>query len=215
MGQESSKAVVLATILIVGISAAAYLSLTNSDTPVDTENSSGIASLTILANSTDLLYPELAEAAFVYLWNDTWQVNANFMNNSIDWYENLEIYDQTFTVNSQEVKSIDDALYEGLNKATPSNLTAMALLSDSSPHIWFQIEIVYTNGSWIFITAFQTEIGHIITNNGTGHIDTNLINGTVLERLAVFDCLVLAVYSIFSNHLDTATLVSLAVENIR
>jgi hypothetical protein len=202
MGQESSKAVAMATILIVGIAAAVYLSLSTSDNPVDTGNTSGIASLTILANSTDLLYPELSEASFVYLGNDAWQVNADFLNDSIDWYENLEIYNRNFTVTSLEVKSIDDALYESLNNATPSNLTAMALLSDPSPHIWFQIEIVYTNGSWIFITAFQTEIGHIITNNGTGHIDTNLMSGIVLEPLSALDRLVLAVYTIFSNHLS-------------
>jgi hypothetical protein len=202
MGQESSKAVAMATILIVGIAAAVYLSLSTSDNPVDTGNTSGIASLTILANSTDLLYPELSEASFVYLGNDAWQVNADFLNDSIDWYENLEIYNRNFTVTSLEVKSIDDALYESLNNATPSNLTAMALLSDPSPHIWFQIEIVYTNGSWIFITAFQTEIGHIITNNGTGHIDTNFMSGIVLEPLSALDRLVLAVYTIFSNHLS-------------
>lgn len=202
MGQESTKAVVMATILIVGIAAAVYLSLSTSDNPGDTGNTSGIASLTILANSTDLLYPELSEASFVYLVNDTWQVNANFLNDSIDWYENLEIYDRDFIITSQEVKSIDDALYEGLRNATPSELSTIDLLDDPCPHIWFQIEIVYTNGSWIFITAFQTETGHIITNNGTEHIDTNLMSGIVLEPLSSLDCLVLAVYTIFSNHLS-------------
>jgi hypothetical protein len=202
MGQESTKAVVLATILIVGIAAAVYLSLSTSDNPVDTGNTSGIASLTILANSTDLLYPELSEASFVYLGNDAWQVNANFLNDSIDSYENLEIYDLGFTVTSQEVKSIDDALYEGLRNATPSGLSAEALPNESCPHIWFQIEIMYTDGTWIFVTAFQTETGHIITNNGTGPLNTGLMSGIVLEPLSALDCLVLAVYIVFSNHLS-------------
>lgn len=201
MAQENAKAVVMATILIVGISAAAYLSLSASDNPVHTGNTSGIAYLTIQANSTDLLYPELSEASFVYLVNDTWQVNANFLNDSIDWYENLKKYDRNFTITSQELKSIDDALYEGLRNATRSELSTMTLLDDPCPHIWFQIEIVYTDGSWIFVTAFQTEIGHIITNNGTESLDTNLMSGTVLEPLSALDCLVLAVYTIFSNHL--------------
>jgi hypothetical protein len=201
MGQESTKVVVLATILVIGISASVFLSLINSDNPVDSENLSGIASLKILANSTDLLYPELAEASFVYLGNDAWRVEANFMNDSIDWYENLEIYDLEFTVTSGEVQSIDDALYEGLNKTSPSNISAMDLLEDPCPHIWYQIEITYTDSSWIFITMFQTEAGHIITNNGTGTLDTNLMSGTVLEPLSALDCLVFAVYTIFSNHL--------------
>jgi hypothetical protein len=200
MTGENSKTVVVATIIILGVFTAAFLSLNNSNDLTDTENSSGIAALTISANSTDLLYPELAEASFLFLGNDTWQVSANFMNDSVDWYENLMIYDRNFIITSEELKSIDNALYEGLNQTYPSNTSALALL-EQSPHMWYQIEITYTNGSWIFITAFQTELGHIITNRGTGNIDTNLIVGAVLEPLSGLDCLVTAIYTIFSNHL--------------
>ncbi len=200
MVAENSKAVFVAMTIIFSISAAAFLSLSDSSNPVDTGNTSGIATLSIMANSTDLLYPELAEASFVFLESDTWRVNANFMNDSVDWYDNLEIYDLDFVVTSEEVKSIDDALYEGLNKTSPSEISAMTLL-EPGPHIWYDIEITYTDGSWIYITTFQTEIGHIITNNGTGTFDGNLLSGTVLEPLSALDRLVLAIYTIFSNHL--------------
>jgi len=200
MVAENSKAIFVAMTIIIGISAAAFLSMSNSGDQIVVENTSGIANLTILANSTDLLYPELSEASFVFLDNGSWLVNANFMNDSVDWYENLKIYDLDFVITSEEVKSIDGALYEGLNKTSPSETSVLTLL-EPCPHIWFQIEITYTDGSWIYITTFQTEIGHIITNHGTGTLDTGFMSGTVLEPLSALDCLVLAIYTVFSNHL--------------
>ena len=200
MAAENSKFVFTAAIIIVGISAAAFLSMSNSGTLVFTRNTSGIAVLTICGNSTDLLYPELGGASFVLLENGTWLVSAYFVNDSAGYYENLEIYDRNFTVTPEEIESIDNALYEGLTETSLSGISAMALL-EPSPHIWYQIEITYTDGSWIYITTFQTEIGHIITNHGTGTLDTGLMNGTVLEPLSALDCLVLAIYTVFSNHL--------------
>lgn len=201
MVAENSKAVFVAMTIIIGISAAAFLSMFNSGNPVVVPNTSGVSTLAICGNSTDLLYPELMDASFVFLENGSWLVNACFVNDSIDWYDNLEIYDLDFTVTSEEVKSIDDALYEGLNKTFPSDTSAMTLLDNSCPHIWYQIEITYTDGSWIFITTFQTEIGHIITSSGTDTLDTNLLSGIVLEPLSALDCLVSAIHTVFSNHL--------------
>jgi hypothetical protein len=197
---ENSKTVVVATIIIIGISAAAFLSMFNpgdSNVPL---NTSRIGSLTICGNSSDLLYPELGEASFELLENGSWLVNANFMNDSVDSYENLVIYDRAFTITSEELESIDNALYDGLDQTYNSNETVLMLL-ESSPSIWYDIEILYTDGSWIYITVFQTEPGYIITNRGTGNYDGNLLVGTVLEPLSALDCLVSAIYTIFSNHL--------------
>lgn len=200
MAAENSKAVFVATIIIIGISAAAFLSMSNSGNPVFTRNTSGIATLTISGNSTDLLYPELAEASFVLLENGNWLVNAHFVNDSAGYYEYPEIYDRNFTITSEEVESLDDALYEGLNQTYSSGISAPALL-EQSPSICYDIEITYNDGSWIYVTTFQTEIGHIITNHGTGTLDGNLLSGTVLEPLSALDCLVLAINTVFSNHL--------------
>jgi hypothetical protein len=197
---ENSKTVVVATIIIIGISAAAFLSMFNpgdSNVPL---NTSRIGSLTICGNSSDLLYPELGEASFELLENGSWLVKANFMNDSVDSYENLVIYDRAFTITSEELESIDNALYDGLDQTYNSNETVLMLL-ESSPSIWYDIEILYTDGSWIYITVFQTEPGYIITNRGTGNYDGNLLVGTVLEPLSALDCLVSAIYTIFSNHL--------------
>ncbi|MHA1862986.1 MAG: hypothetical protein ACTSWA_04385 [Candidatus Thorarchaeota archaeon] len=201
MGSENSKVVIVVTIIIIGISGAAFLSMSNSDNPDVTPNSTGITTLKICGNSTDLLYPELAEANFVFLENGSWQVNANFMDDSAGYYEYLEIYDRTFTVTPEEVESINDALYEGLNQTYSSNVTALMLL-ESSPSIWYDIQITYTDDSWLYITAFQTDQGHIISNHGTGTPNTNLLDGTVLEPLSALDCLVTAIYNLFSNHID-------------
>jgi hypothetical protein len=197
---ENSKTVVVATIIIIGISAAAFLSMFNpgdSNVPL---NTSRIGSLTICGNSSDLLYPELGEASFELLENGSWLVKANFMNDSVDSYENLVIYDRAFTITSEELESIDNALYDGLDQTYNSNESVLMLL-ESSPSIWYDIEILYTDGSWIYITVFQTEPGYIITNRGTGNYDGNLLVGTVLEPLSALDCLVSAIYTIFSNHL--------------
>ncbi len=201
MVSENSKVVIVATIIIIGISAAAFQSMFNSGNPIATPNSSGIVTLTICGNSTDLLYPELAEVNFVLLENGSWQVNAQFMNDSAGYYEYLEIYDRTFTVTPEEVESINDALYEGLNQTYSSNITALMLL-ESSASIWYDIQITYTDGSWIYITTFQTDQGHIISNHGKGTPDTNLLDGTVLEPLSALDCLVTTIFNLFSNHID-------------
>jgi hypothetical protein len=201
MGSENAKIVIVATIIIIGISSAAFLSISNSDDSAVTPNSSGIATLTICGNSSDLLYPELSEANFEFLNNGSWLVSAHFMNDSIGYYESLEIYDRNFAITSEELLSINSAIYEGLNQTYSSNITALMLL-DPSPSIWYDIEITYTDGSWVYITAFQTDQGHIIFNSGTGNPNTNLLDGTVLEPLSALDCLVTAIYNLFSNHIN-------------
>ena len=77
------------------------------------------------------------------------------------------------------------------------DITMVVLLS-----IWYDIEIIYTDGSWIYVTAFQTDQGHIISNSGTGTPNKNLIDGTVLEPLSALDCLVTTIYNLLSNHID-------------
>jgi hypothetical protein len=201
MTSENSKVVVVVTIIIIGISGAAFLSMFNTDNPVVAPNSSGIAFLTICANSTDLLYPELGDASFEHLENGSWLIHATFINDSAGYYENLEIYDRDFVITSEEVESITAALHEGLNQTYSSNITTLILL-ESSPSIWYDIQITYIDGSWIYVTAFQTDQGHIISNNGAGTPNTNLLDGTVLEPLSALDCLVTAIYNLFSSHID-------------
>ena len=189
----------MATIIILGISAAVFLSMSNSDNPVFTPNYSEIALLTICGNSSDLLYPELAEANFAFFETGTWLVNAHFVDDS-GGYEYLEIYDRNFTITSEEMESINEAFYEGLNQTYSSEISVPELL-EPSPSICYDIDIIYTDGSWIYITVFQTDQGHIIWNNGRGTPDKNLLNGAVLEPSSALDCLVSAIYTVFTKYL--------------
>ena len=140
-------------------------------------------------------------ANFVFLENGSWRVDANFVNDSAGYYEFLEVYDRTFIVTSEEVQSIDDAFYEGLNQTYFSNISTLALLN-SSPSIWYTLEITYTDGSWIYMVAFQTDQGHILYKNSTGDFDGDLLNMTVLEPVSALGCLVIAIHTLFSDHLD-------------
>lgn len=198
--EGSFKAIAIATIIVVAISSTAffYVSLSNDS---DITNSLEITSMRILGNSTDILYPELMEAFLVFR-EGNWMVSASFVDDSEGW-ENPEIYDREFSVTPEEVEIINLSLHEGLNGTYPSEISPSVLL-ESNPHIGFDIEITYTDGSWIYVATFQTEQGHIISNNGTGTPDTSLLDGTVLEPISALDSLVAAIHTIFSNHLDVA-----------
>ena len=140
--------------------------------------------------------------AFIIFEGSNWTVSANFVDDSEGW-ENPEIYDREFLVTQEEIEMINLKLLEGLNGTYPSEISPTVLLENST-HIGFDIEIIYTDGSWIYATTFQTTLGHIISNNGADPIDKNLLSGTVLEPISALDSLVEAIYAVFSNHLNGA-----------
>ena len=197
---DNSKAAAVATIIIVAVFAAIFLSLSRPDFPLVNKPVSEITSLTISGNSSDIVYPELAEANFVILEPGSWLVTAQFVDDSAG-SEEPEIYDRNFTVISEDMKSIGDALYGGLNQTRISEVSVQVLLGQS-PSIWYDIEVTYADGSWIYIATFQTDPGYILFNHGRGVPDRNLINGRVLEPLSALDSLVSAIYAVFSNHLE-------------
>jgi hypothetical protein len=196
--EGSFKTIAVATIIVVAISSTAFFYFTTPSNDSDVTISLDIASLRICGNSTDILYPELMEASLVFQ-EGSWTIVASFVDNSEGW-ENPEIYDREFSVTPEEIETINLSLLEGLNSTYPSEISP-SLLLESSPHIGFDIEIKYTDGSWIYTTTFQTDQGHIISNSGTGSIDKNLLSGTVLEPVSALDGLVETIYILFSNHL--------------
>ncbi|MGY5881768.1 MAG: hypothetical protein RTV31_16075 [Candidatus Thorarchaeota archaeon] len=200
MAEGSFKGIALATIIVVAVSSTAFLYISTLSNDSDITNSLDIASLRICGNSTDILFPELMEASIIFQ-EGNWTVSANFVDDS-ESRENPEIYDIEFSVTPEEIETINLKLHEGLNGTYPSEISP-SLLLEPSPHIGFEIEIIYTDGSWIYVTTFQTDQGHIISNNGTGTLDTNLLSGTVLEPISALDSLVTAIHTVFSNHLDT------------
>jgi hypothetical protein len=197
--EGSFKAIAVATILVVAISSSAFFYISSLSNNSDVTNSLDIASLRICGNSTDILYPELMDASLVF-HEGNWMISASFVDDSEGW-ENPEIYDREFSVTPEEVETINLSFHEGLNGTYPSEIPTSELL-ESNSHIGFDIEITYTDGSWIYATTFQIDQGYIISNSGTGTIDKNLVSGTVLEPVSAFDNLVAAIYTVFSNHLD-------------
>ncbi len=197
--EGSFKAIAIATIMVIVISSTAFIYFSSLSNDSDITNSLDITSLRICGNSTDILYPELMEA-FLVFQEGNWMVYATFVEDSEGW-ENPDIYDIEFSVTPEEIEIINLRLHEGLNGTNPTEISPSVLL-ESSPHIGFDIEITYTDGSWIYVTTFQTDQGHIISNSGTDTIDKNLLSGTVLGPISALDSLVTAIYTIFSNHLD-------------
>ena len=200
IAEGSFKAIAIATILVVAISSTTLLYLSSLSNDSDIINSLDILTLRICGNSTDILYPELMDASLDFR-EGKWMISASFVDNSKGW-ENPEIYDREFSVTPDEIEIINLRLHEGLNGTHPSEISPSVLL-EPSPHLGFDIEITYTDGSWIYIATFQTDQGHIISNYGTGTPDTNLLSGTVLEPISALDGLVTTIHTIFSNHLDT------------
>ncbi len=201
MAEGSFKAIAIGTLLVVAISSTAFLYISSLSNDSDITNSLDIASLNISGNSTDILYPELMYASFVFQ-EGNWIISASFVDDSEGW-ENPEIYDREFSVTPEEVEIINLSFHEGLNGTYPSEISPSVLL-ESNPHIGFDIEITYTDGSWIYLTTFQTDLGHIISNSGIDTIDKNLLSGTVLGPISALDSLVTAIHALFSNHLNPA-----------
>lgn len=197
--QESTKVIALATILVVAVSSTVFIYISSFPNWPGTPNSSIIESLMICGNSTDILYPELMEAFLVVSGSD-WRISASFVDDSEGW-ENPEIYEREFSVAPEEIENISLSLHEGLNVTYSSDI-APSIILESSPHIGFGIEITYTDGSWIYVTTFQIGDGYIISNIGTGTLDRNLLDGTVLQPVSALDNLVETIRTIFSNHLD-------------
>ncbi len=199
MAEGSFKAIAIATIVIVAVASSALLYFSSSSNDTDITNSLEITSLRICGNSTDILYPELMEA-FLVVNGSSWFISASFVDDSESW-ENPELYEREFLVTPEEIKNISLQLHEGLNNTYPSEMTP-AILLESSPHIGFEIEITYTDGSWIYLVTFQTDQGHIMFKNGTGTPDRQL-NGAVLEPVSALDYLVAAIHALFFNHLGS------------
>jgi len=197
---QGSKAIILAMLVVVGVSATAFLYILNSsDNQMNTPNTSGIESLRILGNSSDIIYPELMEAFFYQEINE-WLVSTSFVDDSEGW-ENPELYERVFSVSAENVTAINDALNDALNQTHASEDQVLSIL-DLNPHVGFAIEILYTDGSWIYLCTFQTEKGHIIKKSGTGTPDTNLLDGELLEPVETLEGLVMVIQAVFSSNMD-------------
>ena len=200
-------AIVVITSLIIGIIVVIPL-LTN---PAGNNNpgkwdqpTSQVQYLTILGNSSDIIYPELMEAVFELQTSEEYNVSAHFLDDSAGPYD-LEIYDRSFISTQAEVISIIDALYTSLNDTVQSSDSINTITYEGS--IGYEVDVIFADGTWVYILTIQSQKGHIIFLNGTSSGDSeyrnrNLVDGILLEPASALDPLVLVLNSIFSEHLD-------------
>lgn len=197
MESGNARSTLTASVLIVVLSTALFLFVIDSSGPIEPSPIPTISSLLICGNSTDILYPELMEAEFQATDRD-WSVTAKFLDDS-EGFENLSIYWRDFTVREEELHSIVPPLLQGLGSANLSTANIVTVLG-SSPSIAWQIELVFTNGSWVYLTVLLTE-PYALLLLGHGPINRNLLDARVLEPASIFAPLALAISDIFANHL--------------
>ncbi len=193
----SFKAATVVTIIVAAVSVSALLHFSLSDNP-NTSFSLDIASFRICGNSTDILYPELMDASLV-LQEHSLMILASFLDDS-EGFENPLLYEREFTVTPEEIENICLSLHEGLNHTYPSETSSLELL-ESSFNMGFEIEITYSDGSWVYVITVQVGEGYIMFNSGKGTPDRGLESCAVLEPVSALDGLVTTIYSVFTNHL--------------
>jgi hypothetical protein len=182
-----------------GVSLSSYMEAKQSD----------ILAMSILGNSSDIVYPDLMEAIFLALETGAWNMTARFVNDTDP--DNVIIWDATFEASLAEVDGINNAIYTGLASATQS---PDSLLSLQYAPIGFGIDVLYKDGTWIQLFTLQDAKGHIIFVNGTYtgtpnpgnpfngvNRDVNLLNGYLLEPAMALNGLVTAIHHVFVNHL--------------
>ncbi len=200
MDTQGTKVTVIATIVVIAVASSAIV-LINLPNQENSVNTSGINSIYIIGNTTDIIYPELMEATFTYQSSEGWEVTANFLDNSEGW-DYPEIYDRTFSVTNEEVKSIDDALSASLNLTSETEGDLNEVLVEGV-HIGYHIVITYNDGAWIAIWTLLTETGHLLYNSGVGSPNLGMNDATFLEPISAMDNFVAAINTVFSDNLNT------------
>ena len=165
---------------------------------------SQVHSLNILGNSSDIVYPELMEAVFELQSSGEYNVSAHFLDDSTSIYE-PEIYDRSFYATQAEMNSIIESLYTGLNDTIESSDSIETITYEGS--MGYEVDVIFTDGSWVYILTIQSQKGHIIFLSGTSSGDSeyrnrNLLDGILLEPASALDSLVIVLNSIFSENLD-------------
>ena len=197
MNDQGLKAIIITVIVTLAVLGAAFLYFNNPT--IDDVGESNVVSISINGNSSDIIFPELMDAYIDRDADGNWQVYASFLDDSEGW-EDPEPYERTFTISTENVTAISNALLTGLNQTYLSEDNEAEIM-DSYPHIGFDIEIVYADGTWIYVCTFQTEQGHFVLNSGNGTPDRSLM-GPLMEPLSALDGLVSTIQSVFSDNMN-------------
>ena len=176
-------------------------------------NNTGILFISVLGNTTDIIYPELGEAQFMPASVGGWEIDVEMVNDS-QGFENVSIYSSTFNASNEEINQIHSALFLALNGSLVSERTAYDLLN-ASFSIGFLVDIIFDDNTWIQVYTFQGQTEFLLLNGSyTGTFDyqaespiwsisrdTNMLNGICLESVFILNPFVDTLHEFFSNYL--------------
>ncbi|MFW9804807.1 MAG: hypothetical protein ACFFFC_19280 [Candidatus Thorarchaeota archaeon] len=176
-------------------------------------NDTGIVFISVIGNTTDIIYPELGEAQFMPVDLGGWEIDVEMVNDS-QGFENVSVYSSTFNADNEEINQIRSALFLALNSSLLSGRTAYDLLN-ANASIGFLVDMIFDDNTWIKVYTFQGQTDFLLLNDSyTGTFDhqaefpiwsinrdTNMLNGICLESVFVLDSFVDILRTFFSNYL--------------
>ncbi|KXH77313.1 MAG: hypothetical protein AM326_05330 [Candidatus Thorarchaeota archaeon SMTZ-45] len=176
-------------------------------------NEIGILYISILGNSSDIVYPELGGANFKPDSLGGWSIQVEMVNDS-EGYENVNVYASSFTASNDDVTQIYNSLFHGLNISLVSTRTTIDLLN-SNASIGYLVDIIFDDNTWIHVYTFLGQNEFLLLNGtytGTFNYqaefpawsisrDTNMLNGICLESISVLDPFENTLHRFFANYL--------------
>ncbi|MFW9913919.1 MAG: hypothetical protein ACFFEU_15675 [Candidatus Thorarchaeota archaeon] len=176
-------------------------------------NDTGILFISVIGNSTDIVYPELGEAQFMPVGLGGWEIDVEIVDDS-QGFESVSVYSSTFNAGNEEINQIRSALFLALNGSLVSERTAYDLLN-ANASIGFLVDMIFDDNTWIHVYTFQGQTEFLLLNGSyTGTFDpqaeypiwsitrdTNMLNGICLESVFVLDTFADTLYAFFSKYL--------------
>ena len=176
-------------------------------------NDTGTVFISVIGNSTDIVYPELGEAQFMPAGVGGWEIVVEMVDDS-QGFESVTVNSSTFNAGNEEINQIHSALFLALNGSLVSERTAYDLLN-ANASIGFLVDMIFDDNTWIQVYTFQGQTEFLLLNGSyTGTFDhqaefpiwsinrdTNMLNGICLESVFVLDSFIDALHAFFSNYL--------------
>jgi hypothetical protein len=185
------------------------IGLGNSESASDT----GIVYISVLGNSTDIVYPELGQGNFVPANLGGWTIEVEMVDDS-EGYESVNVYTRSFTASNEDINQIHNTLLQALSSSLVSERTTLNLLNTNAS-FGFLVDMIFDDNTWIHVYTFQGQTEFLLLNGTyTGTFDhqaefptwtisrnTGMENGICLESVSVLDSFVDTIHAFFTNHL--------------
>jgi hypothetical protein len=176
-------------------------------------NDTGIVFISVIGNSTDIVYPELGEAQFMPAGVGGWEIVVEMVDDS-QGFESVRVYSSAFNAGNEGINQIRSALFLALNGSLVSERTAYDLLN-ANASIGFLVDMIFDDNTWIHVYTFQGQTEFLLLNGSyTGTFDpqaeypiwsitrdTNMLDGICLESVFLLDSFVDTLDAFFSKYL--------------